>query len=126
MRIHSTLALLDGPRLFLVMDTFAGQRHFVTAIVQSPDGGQRLSELGQQVLDAALGYHETQQHQGIGVHHVPVLAQSTARQRALQVLSQAEDHALVVFFGANDAICAQLMRVLGLSQAGGRGAFPVQ
>ena len=127
MRIHSTLARLGGPYLMLVMDTFADGRHFVTAIVESPDGGQSVSELGQQVLDAAALYHQAQQHQAVGVHRVQVLAATVARQKVLHVLQAAvvEEHSLVIFFGATDSVCAALMRALGLRRSAGTGAFPV-
>lgn len=125
MRIHSTLAILGSDIPFmLVMDTFANDRRFVTAIVESPDGGKSVSQLGQQVLDVAARYHQAQQHQAVGVHLVSVLAAQTVRERVVKALKTADAGALVVFFGASDSICAGLMRALGLTKLAGRGALP--
>lgn len=129
MRIVSTIAPTGRREHFLVFDTFAGDKRLVTAILQSPDGGEHVSEVGQHVLDFAGSYHQAQQGQGAVdrvVYRVPVLAASTARSRVLSAFTAASDGDLVFFFGANDSVCAALVKALGVQALAGSAGFVPQ
>lgn len=125
MRITSTLANITtrNPETGraerrLVMDTSIEGKTFVTAIVQSRDGGQHLTEIGQGTVDMAGAHHQAYQNGG-ATHLVQVMARAVVRRRVADALTGAKTGSLVIFFGASDDICADLMKALGLQRVGG-------
>lgn len=118
MGIVSTLANIadEAGRRYLVLDTSFNGKRLTTAVAVSQDLGEHLSQAGQQVVRLALIHHQAQHHAG-AVHRVQVLAAEAARERVRQVLEAVAAGDLVCFFGADDAVCAALMRALGLRSA---------
>lgn len=123
MRIVSTIAHSTVRPLYLVFDTFADDRRYVTAIVQAPDGFEHLTEIGQQTVNFATAYHDAQHRKGaerMPLNAVDVFAESTARKRVLEAFTHIGADQLIVFCGRTDGVCARLMHVLGLRGMGGR------
>ncbi|MBY0469458.1 MAG: hypothetical protein K2Q07_10830 [Burkholderiaceae bacterium] len=123
MRIVSTMAHSSERLRYLVFDTFADDRRYITAIVQAPDGFEKLTELGQQTVSFAAAYHDAQHRKGaqrMPLNAVEVFAESTARKRVLEAFTSISTDQLIVFCGRTDGVCARLMSVLGLRSIGGR------
>jgi hypothetical protein len=101
----------------MVLDTSADDKRLITAVLPSTSGGARVSEAGQRVIEAAISHQDAQQQQPSrfgAMYQVHVRSASEAGGTVARVLGSAIEGAVVIFMGADECVCAELMKALCL------------